>query len=58
MTQIEKAAAEIVEQMSSDDREGFDRDASRDGISVMLQDEWAGLDIDDLLDAIETRIAS
>lgn len=47
------AAAEIVSQMNTEDRAGFTREGWRDGISAMLQGEWAGLDLDEVLDEVE-----
>lgn len=45
-------AREIVEQMSDEDRATFTCEAWRDGVSAMLQGEWAGLDLDIVLDQV------
>ena len=50
------AASQIVDQMSEDDRAAFTRDAWRDGVSAMLVDEWAHLDLDEVLAAIEAMV--
>jgi hypothetical protein len=46
------AATEIVSQMSSDDRAAFTPEAWRDGVSAMLDGDWAHLDLDEVLDAM------
>lgn len=51
------AAAEIVNQMSAADRATFDRDAWESGVSSMLQGEWSGLDLGDVLDTIERLVS-
>jgi len=49
-------AREIVGQMSDDDRAGYTRCGWRDGVAMMLRDDWAGADLDDVLDSIDDEI--
>ena len=52
LTPSQTLAAEIVSQMSPDDVFRFDRKAWRDGVSAMLVGDDAGLDLEDVLDAV------
>lgn len=52
------AALEIVAQMSDDDRASYDRDAWLEGVSLMLDGEWAHLTEDDVLDAIDAELTA
>jgi hypothetical protein len=53
---VQTAAAQIVGQMSTEDREAIRRDGAeswREGISRMLTDEWSHIDEDELLGEVE-----
>jgi hypothetical protein len=47
------AATEIYSQMSTEDRTSFDSAEWYDGISGMLVDDWADLDLHDVLAELE-----
>lgn len=51
-----RAAFAIVDEMSAADEDTFDRHAWAEGVSNMLVDEWAGLNLEAVLDAVEGRI--
>ena len=51
-----RAAIEIVDNMSLDDRDSFTRTGWNDGISAMLVDEWARLDLGLVLDSVEGQV--
>lgn len=52
------AAATIYAQMNDDQRASYDRDAWREGVSLMLDGEWAHLTEDDVLDALDGMIGA
>ena len=52
------AARQIIDQMSTDDRASYTREGWRDGIAAMMVDDWADLDVDAVLTAVETVLAA
>ena len=50
-------AKEIVSQMNADNRASFAREDWREGVEIMLVDEWAGADVEEVLDTIEAELA-
>lgn len=57
MTSTTLIALDIVAQMSGTDRRDFTRAGWTDGVSAMLQGEWADADLEAVLDEIESDLA-
>lgn len=55
-TPARMAAIQIVNQMSADDLQDYTPAGWRNGVSDMLQGEWAGLDLDEVMAEINSIV--
>jgi len=56
MNNIQTAAETIVDSMSDAELHRYVRKEWHDGISAMLVDDWEGLDLEELLDAVDALV--
>lgn len=56
MVTIKEIAAEIVGQMSPPDRTGLTKDGWKEGVGSMLQGDWEGADLDEVLGEVQAQV--